>query len=110
MNRGQASSTAKDPRARARFRGTVETTASCAWCATSFTYQRHNGRLRLFCQETCRILMRDARRRATEHYLTGHVKKLCPPSVNCWMCTGDFRGGLPLSASELPYRNGGPHV
>jgi hypothetical protein len=40
---------------------------------------------------------------AQKHYRTGEVEALCPPEANCWMCSGDFRGGPPLNAAELPF-------
>jgi hypothetical protein len=104
MNHRGTESIAKDPRDRMRFRGVVTTTASCAWCSTSFTYERHCGRTRDFCSPACSRRMIAARARAATHYLTGRVlHRPCPPQVNCWMCSGDFRGGPPLTAAELPF-------
>lgn len=103
VNHRGTQSIAKDPRDRMRFRGVVETTASCAWCLASFTYERHGGRPRAFCSPACYRRMVAARYRATAHYLTGRVNQICQPQVNCWMCSGDFRDGPPLTTDELPF-------
>lgn len=102
-DRGQAESLAKDPKSRARFRGTVTSSATCIWCHKRFTFARHYGRPRALCSNECIAALTSARAVAQRHYSSGAVQKLCPPIVDCWMCSGDFRGGPPLTTSELPF-------
>lgn len=51
-------STARDPRTRARFRGPVQTRGVCRTCELSFTYDRHIGRPRAYCSHACANLHR----------------------------------------------------